>query len=127
MAEATAVVQQADGAVEVARALAKGATGQLRMSYLRTMFSGLPELIVSEYQRRFPGVEMTAESGTTGANVVRLRSGELDVAFVMTTIEHRRISGRWASPRNLSWSPCVDPDVPTGEVAGAVKDLIQEG
>jgi len=88
LAEATAAVQQADRAVEVARALAEGATGQLRMSYARTLFSGLPELIVSEYQRRFPGVEMTAESGTTGANVERLRSGELDLAFVMTPIEH---------------------------------------
>ena len=65
MAEATAVVQQADRALHVARALAEGATGQLRLSYARMLFSDLPELIVSEYQQRFPGVEMTTESGTT--------------------------------------------------------------
>jgi hypothetical protein len=41
----------------------------------------LPELIVSEYWRRFPGVEITAGSGTTVLNVERLRSGELDIAF----------------------------------------------
>jgi DNA-binding transcriptional LysR family regulator len=57
------------------------------MSYARTMFTGLPELIVSEYQRRFPGVEITADSGTTGLNVERLRSGELDIAFVLTPLE----------------------------------------
>jgi DNA-binding transcriptional LysR family regulator len=88
LAEATAVVQLADHALEVARAQAEGATGQLRLSYARTLFSGLPELIVSEYQRRFPGVEIAAESGTTGTNIERLRTGELDVAFVMTPIEN---------------------------------------
>ena len=40
LAEATAVVQQAERAVEVARALADGATGQLRISYARPLFSG---------------------------------------------------------------------------------------
>jgi DNA-binding transcriptional LysR family regulator len=87
LSEAAAVVQQADRALEVARALAEAATGQLRLSYARTMFTGLPELIVSEYQRRFPGVEITADSGTTGSNVDRLRSGEVDIAFVLTPLE----------------------------------------
>ena len=95
LAEATAVVQQADRALEIARALAEGGTGRLRLSYARTLFSGLPELIVSEYQRRFPGVEITSESGTTAANLERLRTGELDVAFVMTPIEHAT-DLRWA-------------------------------
>src|SRR5436190_23247824 len=39
LAEATAVVRQADRAAEVARALAQGATGQLRMGYVRAIFS----------------------------------------------------------------------------------------
>ncbi|HEY3083665.1 MAG TPA: LysR substrate-binding domain-containing protein [Chloroflexota bacterium] len=87
LVEARAVVQQADHAADVARALAEGATGQLRMAHLRTMFSGPPELIVREYERRFPGVELTSDSGTTASNVERLRNGELDVAFVLTPIE----------------------------------------
>src|ERR671926_631424 len=88
LAEATAVVQQADRALEVARALAEGATGRLRMSYVRTMPGGLPQRIVSEYKRRFPRVEITAASGSTAQNVERLQSGELDVAFVHTPFEH---------------------------------------
>jgi len=87
LAEARAVVQQADRAADVARALAEGATGQLRMAHLRAMFSGPPELVVREYERRFPGVELTADSGTTASNVERLRDGELDVAFVLTPVE----------------------------------------
>src|ERR671938_501323 len=94
LAEATAVVQQADRALEVARALAEGATGRLRMSYVRTMPGGLPERVVSEYQRRFPRVEINAASGSTAQNVERLQRGELDVAFVHTPFEHADDLGR---------------------------------
>ena len=87
LAEAKAVVQQADRAADVARALAEGATGHLRLAHLRAMFSGPPELVVREYARRFPGVELTADSGTTASNVERLRNGELEIAFVMAPIE----------------------------------------
>ena len=100
------VVQQADRALEVARALAEAATGQLRLSYARTMFTGLPELIVSEYQRRFPGVEITADSGTTGSNVDRLRSDEVDIAFVLTPLEDAGDLQGSTSAGNRSWSLC---------------------
>jgi DNA-binding transcriptional LysR family regulator len=82
LAEARAVVRQADHAAAVARALADGATGHLRLSYVLTMPGGLPERIVREYQRRYPGVGISADSGSTAQNVERLRRGELDVAFV---------------------------------------------
>jgi DNA-binding transcriptional LysR family regulator len=85
--EAQAVVRQADRAADAARALAAGATGRLRLSYVRTMPGGLPEAIVGEYQRRYPGVEIAADSGSTGQNVERLSGGEVDVAFVHTPFE----------------------------------------
>lgn len=88
LVEARAVVQQADHAAAVARALAEGATGHLRLSYVVTMSGGLPELIVSEYRRRYSGVEITAESGSTAHNVERLNSGALDVAFVHPPFEN---------------------------------------
>src|SRR5579862_3880490 len=44
--EALAIVRQVDRATEVARALADGATGRLRLSHLRTTAGGLPERIV---------------------------------------------------------------------------------
>ncbi len=94
LVEAKAVVQQADRAVEVARALAEGATGHVRLSYVLTMPGGLPERIVREYQRRYPGVEVSADSGSTAQNVERLRSGELDVAFVHTPFENADDLGR---------------------------------
>jgi DNA-binding transcriptional LysR family regulator len=89
LAEAQAVVRQAERAAEVARALAHGASGQLRLSHLRTMPRGLPERVVGEYQRRYPGVEIIPESGSTEQNVERLRGGEVDLAFVLTPLgEH---------------------------------------
>src|SRR5262245_47445512 len=87
LAEARAVVQQADRAAEVARSLAGGATGQLRLGHLRAMLSGPPERVVREYERRYPGVELIADSGTTASNVERVRNGTLDVAFVMAPVD----------------------------------------
>jgi DNA-binding transcriptional LysR family regulator len=66
--EAKNVLREAERAAEVARALAEGATGNLRLSHLRTMPGGLPERIVSEYQRRHSGVEIIPESGSTEQN-----------------------------------------------------------
>jgi len=87
LSEAKIVVRDADHAADVARALAEGATGRLRLSHLRTMPRGLPERIVGEYQRRYPGVEIIPESGSTEQNVDRVRTGQLDVAFLMAPLE----------------------------------------
>jgi DNA-binding transcriptional LysR family regulator len=42
---------------------------------------------VSEYQQRYPGVEIIPESGSTKQNVERVRAGQLDVAFVLAPLE----------------------------------------
>src|SRR6266496_6118849 len=83
LAEAQIVVRDADHAAEVARALAEAATGHLRLSHLRTMPRGLPERVVSEYQRRYPGVEINPDSGSIEQNLERVRGGQLDLAFVL--------------------------------------------
>ena len=64
------------------------------------MPGGLPERIGSEYQRRFPHVEIPADSGSTVHNLERLQAAELDVAFVHTPFETRTISGASTSPPN---------------------------
>jgi DNA-binding transcriptional LysR family regulator len=84
--EAKTVVRDAEHALGVARALAEGATGYLRLSHLRTMPRGLPARIVSEYQQRYPGVEMLPESGSTEQNLERVHAGQLDVAFVLAPV-----------------------------------------
>ena len=86
--EATMVVRDAEHAAAVARALAEGATGHLRLSHLRTMPRGLPERVVSEYRRRYPAVEIIPESGSTEQNVDRVRGGQLDLAFVLAPVEN---------------------------------------
>jgi DNA-binding transcriptional LysR family regulator len=85
--EANILVRDADRATEVARALAEGAAGHLRLSHLRTMPGGVPERILSEYQQRYPGVEVIPESGSTEQNLDRVRTGQLDAAFVLAPIE----------------------------------------
>jgi DNA-binding transcriptional LysR family regulator len=85
--EAEAVVQQAEHATEVARALAAGGSGHVRLSQLRTMPRGFPERLTAEFQRRHPRVEIIPESGSTEQNVERLRTAQLDVAFVLAPLE----------------------------------------
>src|SRR5579862_2372186 len=46
LTEAKVAVQAADRAVTLARALAEGATGELRLSHLRTTAGGLPQRIL---------------------------------------------------------------------------------
>jgi DNA-binding transcriptional LysR family regulator len=87
LSEAEAVVQQADRAPEVARALAEGGAGHLRLSQLRTMPRGLPERVTAEFHRRRPGAEIIPESGSTEQNVDRLRTAQLDFAFVLAPLE----------------------------------------
>jgi DNA-binding transcriptional LysR family regulator len=86
--EAKIVVRAADHASDVARALAEGATGHVRLGHLRTMPRGLPERVVNEYRRRYPGVEIIAESGSTEQNVERVRDGQLDLAFLLAPLEN---------------------------------------
>jgi DNA-binding transcriptional LysR family regulator len=87
LSEAEAVVQHADRAAEVARALGEGGAGHLRLSQLRTMPRGLPERVTAEFQRRHPGVEIIPESGSTEQSVDRLRTAQLNAAFVLAPIE----------------------------------------
>ena len=87
LVQAMGVIREADRALELAQALARGTTGRLRVSYVPAMFSGLPSFIVAEYQRQFPGVELTSDSGSTASNIEKLRNAELDVAFVLTPVE----------------------------------------
>jgi DNA-binding transcriptional LysR family regulator len=49
---------------------------------------GLPERIMSEFQQRYPGVEIMPESGSTEQNLDRMRAGELDVAFVLAPVDN---------------------------------------
>jgi len=49
---------------------------------------GLPERVVSEYQRRYPSVEIIPESGSTEQNIDRVRGGQLDLAFVLAPLDN---------------------------------------
>ena len=88
LSEAKTVVRDADRAADVARSLASGATGTLRLGHLRTMPRGLPELVIGEYQRRYPAVEIIPESASTELNLQRVRSGQLDLGFVLSPLEN---------------------------------------
>jgi hypothetical protein len=55
--------------------------GHLRLGHFRTMPRGLPERIVSEYEQRYPGVEIIASVEAPEQNVEQVCAGQLDVLF----------------------------------------------
>jgi DNA-binding transcriptional LysR family regulator len=92
---ARALVQIEDRALRALRDFMDGAVGCLRISYLTLWDSGLPANIVAEFRRRYPAVRLEMTSGYSQVNVDRLLAGEVDFAFVGTSIgEQGRIAIR---------------------------------
>lgn len=60
-----------------------GRTGQIRFAYHAAGDSALAGSIIAEYRRRFPAVEVETLSGSSGANLQRLREGSADAAFAL--------------------------------------------
>lgn len=60
-----------------------GTTGQVRIAYHSAGDSALAGSIIAEYRRRYPAVDVQTPSGSSGANLQRLRDGSADAAFAL--------------------------------------------
>jgi DNA-binding transcriptional LysR family regulator len=60
-----------------------GTTGQVRIAYHSAGDSSLAGLIIAEYRRRFPAVDVQTSSGSSGTNLQRLREHKADAAFAL--------------------------------------------
>lgn len=81
------MIDEEDRALVAVRAHSSGDAGRLRIAYYTAGDPMLPTHIVAEFRRRFPGVLIELSHGYTVANASRLRSGEIDVAFVRLPME----------------------------------------
>jgi DNA-binding transcriptional LysR family regulator len=83
---ARSLLQIEDRAMRALRDHTAGAVGCLRISYLTLWDVGLPANIVADFRRRYPAVRLDMTSGYSQVNVDRLLAGEVDFAFVGTSI-----------------------------------------
>jgi DNA-binding transcriptional LysR family regulator len=69
-------------AIDAARRAARGETGSLTVAFASSvMFLKLPR-IVRRFREEFPSVRLELRELGTGAQIVALRAGELDIGFV---------------------------------------------
>jgi DNA-binding transcriptional LysR family regulator len=81
--EATALLAQADRAMQIARRGAAGELGRLRLGFPSSAaFSPIVPASVSAFRRAYPNVDLTLEETPTATLLDRLASTELDAAFI---------------------------------------------
>ncbi|HEY7684213.1 MAG TPA: LysR family transcriptional regulator [Gemmatimonadales bacterium] len=80
--EAERVLGAADTAVETARRVGRGESGELRVAFAATvMFLALPQ-IIREFRVRFPRVHLDLREMPTGPQLSGLKTGDIDLGFV---------------------------------------------
>lgn len=92
--------QAADAVADAKR----GSTGALRIGLTACLSNGfLPELLKA-YHRRYPAIEVYFEEGTSQTSTGALRTGRLDVAFVIAgpQLESCRSVKLWEEPLHVA-------------------------
>ena len=87
---ARSLVQIEDRALLALRDHLAGIAGRLRISYLTLWDAGLPADIVAEYRRRYPTIKLEMTTGYSQQNQDCIAAGDVDVAFIGTTIGERK-------------------------------------
>jgi len=81
--EARGILDQVERIKAAVQSRARGETGCIHLGFAgATCFQPLVPGIIRAYRERYPGVVVTPEQGNTPLLVERLRSREIDVAFV---------------------------------------------
>jgi DNA-binding transcriptional LysR family regulator len=85
--EAQRLLRQAGQLKEGAQRAARGETGTLALGCISAAaYNVLPELL-PEFHRRYPGVRLALQEGTTDLQLAALRQGEVDLALVLPPVD----------------------------------------
>jgi DNA-binding transcriptional LysR family regulator len=100
--EARRLLRDADALREGARHLADGDVGSLGVGFISTAIFGLLPQVIRGFHRTRPGVTLTLRESTTNQMPAQIRSGELDVGFMLPGPDEPAIT---YTP--LTWEPLV--------------------
>jgi DNA-binding transcriptional LysR family regulator len=84
--DAEAILASVERAIGRVRAVGEGRAGLLRIAYTRSASEGVSIAVVEAFRARHPDVEIQADTLYTARNVLALRDGEIDAAFVRTPL-----------------------------------------
>lgn len=83
------VLHRADEAELAARKTARGEVGRLEVGYLiSTAYSGLVQRFIGNFQKTFPGIDITLRQVSTVNLVNAIMSNELDTGFARTPTQY---------------------------------------
>ena len=88
MEEARAILDRAEAAARVARRVAGGEVGRLRVGHVDAGSSDLLPVALRAFHERAPEVRLVVKESTSEALVEALDAGELDLAFVRPPVKH---------------------------------------
>ncbi|MEA1651285.1 LysR family transcriptional regulator [Nitrospirillum sp. BR 11164] len=74
-------------AVDIAAQVKRGSTGMIRVGLTACLANGFLAELIADYHRRFPGIEVRFEEGTTETSISGLLNGRLDVAFTLASLQ----------------------------------------
>ncbi|MEP7064278.1 MAG: LysR family transcriptional regulator [Betaproteobacteria bacterium] len=100
--EARRLLRDADALREGARHLADGDVGSLGVGFISTAIFGVLPQVIRGFHRTRPGVTLTLREGTTNQMPAQIRSGELDVGFMLPGPDEPAVT---YTP--LTWEPLV--------------------
>lgn len=90
--EARLVLSRADAAARMARRVASGEVGTLRVGHVDASSSELLAVALGTFHECMPEVRLVVQEATTEALVDALLAGELDVALVRSPVKHPTLS-----------------------------------
>ena len=119
------LVQLEDEAMLELKDFRSGVTGQLHVAYHSAGDTALAGAVLAEFRKRYPEVKLETSSGSSGANLQRVREGTADAAFALLpsirppgiavwTIRHEELTLVLRSDHRLA---TLDP-VPVTELRG---------
>jgi DNA-binding transcriptional LysR family regulator len=86
------ILQEIEEGVQIARQIADGQMGRVRVGFTEATLYSLAPIILKTYREHYPQVDLILTSGGTEINVEALRSHRIDVGFVYLPIREPSLS-----------------------------------
>jgi DNA-binding transcriptional LysR family regulator len=92
--EARQILSRLDQAVMLARRTARGEVGELVVGFISVADYNVLPLVLREFRRRFPLVNLALRESTTDAQIRDLLAGHIDVGFVLPPVNEPALETR---------------------------------
>ncbi|WP_234058018.1 LysR family transcriptional regulator [Microbacterium sp. NFH-22A-Y] len=86
-AEAAGLINRFDLLIERTRSVGKGRSGQLNVSFTRSIPSLVSQAVFAPFSERYPDIELRFQTGWTQRNMDLLREEQIDIGFLQFPLD----------------------------------------